>query len=195
MHPECVRYVMTCEEQHPISFMDAHVHSERIDEFEDRPDNRSLQPEIEILRLEENTWGLLQALMSSVSSPILSFFLSNLHTHRARKTETPPSQSAKELLLENPYTPTSTLVQAIMDSSPVLTELIVVREWLQETAPTPSPPEANTGYWKFTKHTIMQSLRTGHTQRDGLVTEMDPDAVNRGDGAALAADDTVSSCI
>ena len=41
----------------------------------------------------------------------------------------------------------------------------------------------------------MQSLRTGHTQRDGLVTEMDPDAVNRGDGAALAADDTVSCCI
>ena len=80
-----------------------------------------------------------------------------------------------------------------MDASPVLSELIVVREWLQETAPTPSPPEANTGYWKFTKHTIMQSLRTGHAQRDGLVTEMDPDAVNRGGGAALAADDAVSS--
>ncbi|KIM43977.1 hypothetical protein M413DRAFT_68391 [Hebeloma cylindrosporum] len=145
---------------------------ELIDEFEDRPDSRNLQTEIEILRLEENTWGLLQALMS------------------ARKTETPLSQSAKELLVENPYTPTSTLVQAIMDSSPVLTELIVVREWLQETAPAPSPPEANTGYWKFTKHTIMQSLRTGHAQRDGMVTEMDPDAVNRGNGAALAADDT-----
>ena len=79
-----------------------------------------------------------------------------------------------------------------MEASPLLTELIVVREWLQETAPAPSPPEANTGYWKFTKHTIMQSLRTGHAQRDGLVTEMDPDAVNRGNGAALAADDTVS---
>lgn len=39
----------------------------------------------------------------------------------------------------------------------------------------------------------MQSLRTGNPQRDGLVTEMDPDAVNRGDGATLASDDTVSS--
>jgi hypothetical protein len=29
--------------------------------------------------------------------------------------------------------------------------------------------------------------------RDGLVTEMHPNAVNRGDGAALAGDDTVSS--
>ena len=37
----------------------------------------------------------------------------------------------------------------------------------------------------------MQSLRTGNP-RDGLVTEMDPDAVNRGDGATLAADDAVS---
>ena len=39
----------------------------------------------------------------------------------------------------------------------------------------------------------MQNIRTGHTQRDDLVTEMDPDAVNRGDGAVLAADDAVSS--
>jgi nuclear pore complex protein Nup107 len=39
----------------------------------------------------------------------------------------------------------------------------------------------------------MQISRTGRSQRDGLVTEMDPNAVNRGDGAALAGDDTVSS--
>ena len=40
----------------------------------------------------------------------------------------------------------------------------------------------------------MQSLRTGNPQRDGLliVTEMDPDAVNRGDGAKLAVADAVS---
>jgi len=68
-----------------------------------------------------------------------------------------------------------------------------VRDWLHETAPPPAPPEANTGYWKFTKHTIMQGIRTGHAQREGLVSEMDPDAVNRGDGAGLAADDSVSS--
>ena len=84
------------------------------------------------------------------------------------------------------------MAQAIIQASPLLSELIVVREWLQETAPTPSPPEANTGYWKFTKHTVMQSLRTGNPHRDGLVTEMDPDAVNRGDGVTLAADDAVS---
>ncbi|KAJ3503194.1 hypothetical protein NLJ89_g8543 [Agrocybe chaxingu] len=143
-------------------------------ELEDSPNARNLRREIDLLRLESNTWGLLQAVMP------------------ARKTDPPQTRSPRELLLENPYTPTSTLAQAIMDASPLLAELVVVREWLHETAPTPVPPEANTGYWKFTKHTIMQGLRTGHGQRDGLVSEIDPDAVNRGDGAGLAADDATN---
>lgn len=37
----------------------------------------------------------------------------------------------------------------------------------------------------------MQGLRTGAGARHGLVKEMDPDAVNRGDGRSLAADDSV----
>ena len=78
-----------------------------------------------------------------------------------------------------------------MNSSPLLTELIVVREWLHDTARQPQHPEATTGYWKFTKHNVMQSLRTGTGHRDGLVRELDPDAMNRGDGRALAADDAV----
>ena len=38
----------------------------------------------------------------------------------------------------------------------------------------------------------MQALRTGQGTREGLVTEFDPDSVNRGDGKSLAADDAVS---
>jgi nuclear pore complex protein Nup107 len=68
--------------------------------------------------------------------------------------------------------PTSTLAQAIMNASPLLTELIVVCEWLQETAPAPLRPEATTGYWKFTKYSVMQSLRTCTGLRDGLVKVM-----------------------
>lgn len=80
-----------------------------------------------------------------------------------------------------------------MHASPLLSELVVVREWLQDAAPPPHHPEATTGYWKFTKHGVMQALRMGGGgTRDGLVKEMDPDAVNRGDGRMLAADDTVS---
>jgi nuclear pore complex protein Nup107 len=154
--------------------------------------------------MEQNTWGLLQAIMPSVyifhSTILMKLALIYLFIftffggifNSARQTDPPDFLSAKDLLLKNPYTPTSTLAQAVIQASPLLSELIVVREWLQETAPAPSPPEANTGYWKFTKHTVMQSLRTGNPQRDGLVTEMDPDAVNRGDGATLAADDAVS---
>ncbi len=84
--------------------------------------------------------------------------------------------------------PTSALSQAIFRASPLLTELMVVREWLQETAPAACAPRGeHGGYWKFTKHTINQGVRTGHAPREGLVSDMDPDAVNRVDGAGLAA--------
>lgn len=79
-----------------------------------------------------------------------------------------------------------------MHASPLLAELVIVREWLHETATPPQHPEATTGYWKFTKYNVMQALRTGQGTREGFVTEFDPDAVNRGDGKSLAADDTVS---
>lgn len=79
-----------------------------------------------------------------------------------------------------------------MHSSRLLFELVIVREWLHDTAPTPPQPEAATGYWRFTKYQLMQALRTGNRmQSDGLVREMDPDAANREDGRGLAADDAV----
>jgi nuclear pore complex protein Nup107 len=78
-----------------------------------------------------------------------------------------------------------------MNASRLLTELVVVREWLHETAPVPQHPEATTGYWKFTKHSVMQSLRTGAGNRDGLVKRMDPDTVSREEGRGLASDDAV----
>ncbi|KAJ3753605.1 nuclear pore protein 84/107 [Lentinula raphanica] len=145
---------------------------DQIEELESAPNYEIVSEEIELLRLEENTWALLQAVMP------------------ARKTEPSNFDYAQDLLQQNPYTPTATIAQAILNASPVLTELIVVREWLQETAPAPMQPEATTGYWKFTKHNIMQALRTGSSARTGLVKEMDPDAVNRGDGRSLAADDS-----
>ncbi|KAG5640987.1 hypothetical protein DXG03_006451, partial [Asterophora parasitica] len=107
----------------------------------------------------------------------------------ARKTDPLALPAARDLLVENPYTPTSTLAQAIMNASPLLSELVVVREWLHETAPLPQHPEATTGYWKFTKHSVMQSLRMGAGSRDGLVKRMDPDAVGRDEGKGLALDD------
>lgn len=111
---------------------------------------------------------------------------------RHRKQQFPECPSPQQLLQENPYTPTSTLAQAIMHSSRLFYELVIVREWLHDTAPPPPVPDAATGYWKFTKYQLMQALRTGNRmQSDGLVREMDPDAPNRDDARGLAADDAV----
>ena len=105
-----------------------------------------------------------------------------------RKTTPPTYPRAASLLAENPYTPPSTLAQAIMNASRLLSELAVIREWLHDTAPSPPQLDANTGYWKFTKHQTMQALRMN---KPSALKEMDPDAVNRGDDGALAVDDSV----
>ncbi|KAJ3559201.1 hypothetical protein NM688_g483 [Phlebia brevispora] len=126
------------------------------------------QEELDALRMESDTWGLLQAVM-----PL-------------RKTAAPTFPRAAALLAENPYTPPSTLAQAVMNASRLLSELIVIREWLHDTAPTPPQLDATTGYWKFTKHQTMQALRLN---KSSYLREMDPDAINRGDEGALAVDD------
>jgi nuclear pore complex protein Nup107 len=75
-----------------------------------------------------------------------------------------------------------------MNSPPLLSELIVIRH---ETASAPIHPEANTNYWKFTKYSVIRSMRMGDAHLDGLVKEMDPDAPNREEGRFFAADDAV----
>ncbi|KZP13590.1 hypothetical protein FIBSPDRAFT_797582 [Athelia psychrophila] len=143
---------------------------DQLAELEENRDERAHPEEVAALRMEMATWGLLQALMP------------------ARKTDPEPFPRPRALLASNPYTPTSTLAQSILTASPLLQELVVVREWLHETAPSPHHPEATMGYWKFTQHGIMQAKRTGKG-REGLVKHMDPDAVGREEGRGLAVDD------
>ena len=127
---------------------------------------------------------------------LLSFFL---FFPSARKTEPPVQPSARALLSANPYTPTSALAQATMAASRTLSELVVVREWLHDTAPPPPRPDASTGYWRFTKHRVTQGRWTGNTGRaaENVVREMDPDAVVREAeiGRSLAGDDAVRALI
>lgn len=75
-----------------------------------------------------------------------------------------------------------------MHASRLLSELVVVREWLHDTAPQPPSIDATTGYWKFTKHQIMQNLRLN---KPNSLDGMDPDAINRDENGALAPDDAV----
>ena len=85
-----------------------------------------------------------------------------------------------------------------MHSSPLLSELVVVREWLHDSAPSPASidPGATNGYWRFTRNALLQGKRTGRMGA-GLVTELDPDAVNRDgvDEKGLAPDDAVSTSL
>ncbi|THH27911.1 hypothetical protein EUX98_g6279 [Antrodiella citrinella] len=145
---------------------------ERLEELQDNPGAGS-EMEMLALKMESDTWGLLQAVM-----PL-------------RKMAPPTFPSPQFLIATNPYTPPATLAQAIMHASPLLTELIVVREWLHETAPLDPGPGAATGYWKFTKYQLLQNARMGKGKQKAvaLVSEMDPDAGTRED-SALASDDT-----
>ena len=131
----------------------------------------------------------------SALPPIHSFNQPTCFCYSARKTEPPLQPSARSLLVANPYTPTSALAQATMAASRTLSELVVVREWLHDTAPPPPHPDASTGYWRFTKHRVTQGLWTGNIGRatENVVREMDPDAVTREAefGRSLAADDAV----
>ena len=153
--------------------------------------------ELNALKLESNTWGLLQALIPYVPPPLLT----HPTPHPApslRKTDPPAHPTARALLAENPYTPPAALAHATMAASRALAELVVVREWLHDTAPQPLRPDVPTGYWKFTKHRATHALRTAGAAHGpgalGIVTKLDPDAVVREDGRALAADDAVSFC-
>jgi len=126
-------------------------------------------------------------------APPLFFFSS------ARKTEPPLQPSARALPSANSYTPTSVLAQATMAASRTLSELVVVREWLHNTAPPPPRPDASTGYWRFTKNRVMQGRWTGNAGRaaENVVREMDPDAVVREAkvGRSLAGDDAVRGAV
>ncbi|KAI1785823.1 hypothetical protein LXA43DRAFT_1095032 [Ganoderma leucocontextum] len=88
--------------------------------------------ESDALKMESDTWALLQALMS------------------LRKTTPPEYPHPRDLLAANPYMPPATLAQSIMHASPLLSALVVVREWLHDSAPLPATPGATNGYWWFT---------------------------------------------
>lgn len=115
------------------------------------------------------------------------------HSCSVRKTDTPHSPTAKELLKQNPFTPTATLAQAIVRHTPLLKELIAVREWLHDTAPAPHAPEIASTYWRFTKLHLLQAQRmVNKKELETLVNELDPDSPSRNGGKrTLAADDAV----
>ena len=71
--------------------------------------------------------------------------------------------------------------------------MLVVKEWLQETAPLPPAPEVGVGYWRATRHEMKMRGVTGTSAAKAGATDasMDPDTVNRIGGVGLVGDDAV----
>ena len=115
---------------------------------------------------------------------------------RARKTAVSSLPTARALLRENPYATPRNLANHLIHHSPVLTELVITREWLQDTAPPPQIIESAAAYWNFTRLSLMHIQRSGvaGTQAN-LVKELDPDVLSRDPNSALTAEDAVSAFI
>ncbi|PCH39069.1 hypothetical protein WOLCODRAFT_110522 [Wolfiporia cocos MD-104 SS10] len=121
-----------------------------------------------MIRMEHDTWALLQALMPF------------------RKLDRPPHPTPQALLARNPYTPPSTLIAAAVANSAHLGALSAIRTWLIRTTPDPvvADPGASTGYWRLTQAEVTHRRRMG-----GAAFEMDPDGELRGD-FAMNVDDS-----
>ncbi|BGP49686.1 Nucleoporin nup84 [Rhodotorula kratochvilovae] len=128
---------------------------------------------VEHWTLERNTWALVQT----------------LYAHRLEDQPAVPSSS------KNPYTPPRTVAERFVESSKDLVELSAIREWLNANPSSLNPAEIRRGYLPYTKNKLKHLRRTGAPTPQGLVTQLDPDALLRAqragddDGAHLESDD------
>ncbi|KIO24192.1 hypothetical protein M407DRAFT_26387 [Tulasnella calospora MUT 4182] len=129
--------------------------------------------ELELLRLERDTWSLVRALYIDKNEPL------------------PTSTTPQALLQRNPYTPAIAIVQRVMDHEPTLRRLSTVVNWLHDTAPAPSTSTHQSGYRRRTQREIVGARQAGQA-RAGLPKALDPDALNRESGVSLYPDDTAA---
>ncbi|EMD36111.1 hypothetical protein CERSUDRAFT_116015 [Gelatoporia subvermispora B] len=147
-----------------------HLCQDILSEEENGEEGEEREREREALRLEADTWGLLQLLLPQ------------------RLLKSNQTLNIRALISQNPYTPPAELASALQRASPFLAELIVVRDWASEVCDVPHGAGTDTGgYWRFTRVS-----KGGLAGRDsGLVQSLDPDAPARED-KALAVDDATA---
>ncbi|GAA5832428.1 hypothetical protein JCM11251_006451 [Rhodosporidiobolus azoricus] len=121
--------------------------------------------ETDIWTLERNTWALVQA----------------LYSERLNDAPAEPSSS------KNPYTPPLTVVQRLIEGNKELIELSAIRDWLHSIPSSLNPAEIRRGYLPYTKNKLKQLKRTGQRAPQGLVEDLDPDALVRAGGAEKGA--------
>ncbi|GAA6058971.1 hypothetical protein JCM10212_001681 [Sporobolomyces blumeae] len=120
--------------------------------------------------LERNTWQLVQA----------------LYTERLSESA-PPADPSSVGSSKNPYTPPLSVVQRIIEGNKDLIELSAIRDWLHAIPSALSPAEVRRGYLPYTKNKVKQLKRTGAKAPQGLVEDLDPDALLRAGGAQEGA--------
>ncbi|KAK4695199.1 hypothetical protein P7C70_g8599, partial [Phenoliferia sp. Uapishka_3] len=130
------------------------------------------QADVEAWSLERNTWGLVQAIYAERLSD-------------ARLESPDPFDEA----IQNAYAPPLSVVQNIIGSSKQLGELSAIRDWLHSIPTSLNPAEIRRGYLTYTKNKLKQAKRTGGKPPQGLVSELDPDAVRRSGNVTLDSDD------
>ncbi|KAJ7684491.1 hypothetical protein DFH06DRAFT_1155813 [Mycena polygramma] len=81
--------------------------------------------------------------------------------------------TARELLAENPSTPPQLSRKPSCTRLPCFPTLSSCESGSRTPLPA-TTPETTTGYWKFTKHGVMQALRMGGDDPNGLVKGSDP---------------------
>lgn len=114
----------------------------------------------ELWTLEANTWNLIRELTARREAQILDQDL--------------PTYS------ESPFQSDRELVSDIFQKNPKLSENLVVKEWLESTAPSFSPCEAQQSHLQFTIDKISkQTTQYGIQTNANIVTTLDPDAPNR----------------
>lgn len=72
-----------------------------------------------------------------------------------------------------------------------------IRDWLHSIPSSLNPAEIRRGYLPYTKNKLKQLRRTGAKPPQGLIEQLDPDALVRAraadEGARLESDDAVRS--
>ncbi|EPQ28030.1 uncharacterized protein PFL1_04357 [Pseudozyma flocculosa PF-1] len=148
--------------------------------------------------LEHNTWTLLHTLTAE-----------RLLRKQAAADLDPQDSDAA-----NPYDTPLVAIQSILEKDDELTELKLIREWLQETLPPKHIVEVRKGYWTFTKNRLRAEKRAGSggganrvpfgsaagsglgaKSRGKAVAQLDPDATSRSQGGLELEDATYEKAL
>ncbi|KAN0063900.1 Nucleoporin nup84 [Thecaphora frezii] len=157
--------------------------------------------------LEQSTWTLLHLLTAER--------LHRKHAASAADRDDAIADASDDATQTHPYETPLVAIQTILESDDELSELKIIREWLQETLRPRHIVEVRKGYWTFTKNRVRAEKRAGGgggaggrlafgsaagsglggKSRGKVVKNLDPDATSRGEGGLELEDATYEKAL